>query len=130
MLTLQKKALRIKNLHLLAHFKPLASKLRTLLFNEFYCYPVGIFKYKAYHKMLNQFITSLFSHTSNVHSPNTRSTIKCFFVPRVESSFLQRQLPYAGYIFWNKLPFNIRSQLCKQTFKFELKITYFFHNYD
>ena len=63
--------------------------------------------------MLNQSITSLISHTSNVHSYNTRSTtVNCFCVTRVEFSFLQRQLPYAGCIFWNNLPFNIRYQLC------------------
>ena len=113
--TLQKKALRITtSSHPLAHSKPLALKLHSLLLTELYCYLVGIFMYNVYYKMLNQSITSLFSHTSNVHSPNTRSTVNCFFVPRVESSFLQRQLPYAGRIFWNNLPFNVRSQLCKQ----------------
>ena len=79
--------------------------------------------------MLNQSITSLFSYTSNVYSHNTRSTVNCFFVPKVEYSFLQRQLPYAGCIFWNNLPFNIRSQLCKQTFKYELK-NYILSSYD
>ena len=130
-LTLQKKALRITtSSHPLAHSKPLALKLRTLLLTKLYCYHVGIFMYNVYYKMLNLSITSLFSHTSNVHSHNTRSTINCFFVPRVEFSFLQRQLPYAGCIFWNNFPFNIRSQLCKQTFKYELKITYFLHMTD
>ena len=79
--------------------------------------------------MLNLSITSLFSHISNVHSHNTRSTVNCFFVPRVDISFLQRQLPYARCIFWNNLPFNIRSQLCKQTFKCELKY-YSLSSYD
>ena len=81
--------------HPLAHSKPLALKLRILLLNELYCYHVGIFMCNVHHKMLNQSITNLFSHTSNVHSHNTRSTINCFFIPRVECSFLQRQLPYA-----------------------------------
>ena len=125
-LTLQKKALRTTTIsHPLAHSKSLglALKLRTLLLKELFCYHVGIFMYNVYHKMLNQSITSLFSLTSNVHSHNTRSTVNCFFVPRVESSFQQRQLPYVECIFWNNLPFNIRSQFCKQTFKCVLKIT-------
>ena len=129
-LTLQKKALRITtSSHPLAHSKPLALKLRTLLLSELYCYHVGIFMYNVYHKVLNQSITSMFSHTSNVHSHNTRLTANCFFVPRVKYSFLQRQLPYAGCIFWNNFPFNIRSQLYKQTFKCELK-NYLLSSYD
>ena len=79
-LTLQKKALRITtSSHPLAHSKPLALKLSTLLSTELYCYHVGIFMYNVYHKMLNHSITSLFSRTSNVHSHNTRSTVNCFF---------------------------------------------------
>ena len=95
-LTLQKKALRITTSHPLAHSKPLVLELCTLLLTEVYCYHVGIFMYNVYHKMLNQSITSLSSHTSNVHLHNTRLTVNCFFVPRVEYSFLLRQLPYAG----------------------------------
>ena len=59
--------------------------------------------------------------------PGQPSTV--FFVPRVEYSFLQRQLPCAECIFWNNLPFSIRFQLCKQTFKCELK-NYLLSSYD
>ena len=74
-----KESIRITTSSLsLAYSKPLALKLRTLLLTELYCYHVGIFMYNVYYKILNQSITSLFSHTSNVHSHNTRSTVNCF----------------------------------------------------
>ena len=80
--TLQKRALCIvSGSSYLAHTKPIAIKLHTLLFNELYEYHISLFMFNVYRKLFNQSLTCLFLLANNLHTYNTCSVDNSFFVP-------------------------------------------------
>ena len=101
--------------------RTIAIKLNSLLFSKLYEYHIRLFIFNVYHKLFNPGITCLFLLANNLHSHNTRSVDNSFFLPCVNSSLLQKQLPHAGYVMWSALPAKIKTVNVKLTFKNNLK---------
>ena len=128
LLILQKKAIRICfNMHFRAHTAPLFKSMQLLNILDNVSFNVVLFMHKFVHQRLPKVFNAFFKKHSDVHGLNTRGKDK-FYLPKLNSSFLQRSIKYQGVVEWNKLNSDLQNinncTIFKRIFKLQLFTNY------
>ena len=73
-----------------------------------------------YYKNGPNYMLDNISRCNTIHSYNTRGSSSNFFIPSVRGN-CKASFFYTGTKDWNNLPNNIKSTICKKTFKDKVK---------
>lgn len=92
------------------HVTPFYKKLNILKIKDLYNYEIAKFMHKYHNKSLPGTFATYLKKCNNVYSRTTRNAVNhdCYFVPRYNTSKLQRCIKYTGVKIWNSVSTEIR----------------------
>ena len=101
---------------------PLYKKLNVLKLEDLYKYNLGVLCHNVVHlTSCPDRIAQLFVLRNDVIKRETRASIYDFYIAKTKNISSQKRPSYAGAVFWNSLPDNIKSISSPTEFKSELK---------
>jgi exonuclease III len=96
----------------------LFNELNWMIFPDRVKYQKAVLVYKIFHGLAPDYLSDIFTLTSEVHNRDLRSTSESqFYSPRPNTEFFRKSFKYSGSAIWNNLPNNLKRASSVHQFK-------------